>query len=813
MMDGNLRARLGDQIGRGEVILVTGAGFSRAAQGSSGNAIPGVDELKRILWDCAFPSESYDEHSSLGELYECAVNQAGNRTHQAMDTVLRVDAESLPEVYEIWFSMPWFRIYTLNVDDLPEVASRKFELPREIVAVSALTDEPCSEDVLACVHLNGRLADYPDMTFSGRQYGERSAAPDLWYQQFVRDYAAHPVVFVGTALDEPSLWHHLAMRGRRRAERRELRPGSYLVAPTLSAPRRAILGGYNVNHVPMLQEEFASDVLTTFVEEKQKGLRALKGRDQATGGTGVLLDVGELRRDVAGDPRDFLWGREPVWRDLTNGYAVQRQFENDLGDQIASSGACVAVLTGTAGSGKSTTLMRLALEHHAMGRSVRWLNPSVAIGLNRLRTAVTVSGADVLVIDDADNFGQSTGPLLAEFATDNADLLVLAAIRSTRYVSLEMETYLRNVPHFQLTIPHLEDVDIERFIDALGDANRLGALTGKTRAEQIAAFKRRANRQLIVAMIETTTNEKFDEKIQRECREIGPEAGAVYAVIAIVTSFRQYVALDEVLAAVGGRKLEILNIVRDLGNQHLVSQSGGNELRLRHRVIADKVVEYYRAERLLAEPVRGLLFALATSVTQHEHRNSRKWRLVMKLFNHNWLIEGLKDVATIRQIYDEVENVLSWDAHYWLQRGSFEVEEGDIERARIFLETARSIAPFDHRIQTEWAYMTLKRATGRARKSGATDAVSEAFAVLEEAIDKRGKDDPYPFHVMGSQGLAWARQAPLARDEKLYLLERLRFTVNAGVRLHRTDQALDQLAKDLEKYYLLVGVADTSLIP
>lgn len=563
----------------------------------------------------------------------------------------------------------------------------------------------------------------------------------------------------------------------------------------------------------MSQEEFAFGVLTPLVEEIQEGLRALKGRVQATGGANALLDVGELRRDAAGDPRDFLWGREPVWRDLTDGYAVQRQFENDLGDRITSSGAGVAVLTGTAGSGKSTTLMRLALEHHAAGRSVRWLNPSVALGLSQLRTAVSVSGADVLVIDDADNFGQRTGPLLAEFAADNTDLLVLAAIRSTRYVSLEIETHLRNTKHFQLTIPHLEDVDIERFIDALSDANRLGALTGKTRAEQIAAFKRRANRQLIVAMIETTTDEKFDEKIQRECSEIGSEAGAVYAVIAIVTRLRQYVTLDEVLAAIGGRKLEVLNVVRDLVNQHLVSQSGGNELRLRHRVIADKVVGHYRAERLLAEPVRGLLFALATSVRQHEPRNSRKWRLVMRLFNHDWLIGELYDVTTIRRIYDEVENVLSWDSHYWLQRGSFEVEKGDIERAKTFLETARSIAPLDHRIQTEWAYMTLKRATARASESEATDAASEAFAALEDAIDRRGKKDPYPFHVMGSQGLAWVGQAPLARDEKLNLLARLRFIVNAGVRLHKTDQALGQLAKDLEKYYLLVGVSDVSLTP
>jgi hypothetical protein len=807
-LDQNLKARLADQVARGEMILVTGAGFSAAAKGESGQPIPSVEELKRILWSCAFDGNPYDEASSLEELYECAVTQAGKQTQQALETALRVNADSLPEVYETWFAMPWFRIYTLNVDDLAEVAARKFELPREIVAISALTDDQCGEDKLACVHLNGRLVDFPEMTFSGRQFGERTAAPDIWYQQFIRDYAAHPVIFVGTTLNEPTLWHHLAMRGRRRAERRELRPGSYLVSPSLSVARRAILGGYNVDHVAMPQEQFAEEVLTSLGEEASAGLHVLKGRSRASGGADALLDVGELRRDTSGEARDFLWGREPLWLDLTDGYAVERQFEAKLSEEISASGARVAVLTGTAGSGKSTTLMRLALEYHAQGRGVRWLDPNTPLSLGQLRAAVRVQGADVLVVDDADNFGDSAGPLLAGFASDNDDLLILAAVRSTRYGKLEIETHLRDTKHFQLTIPHLDDVDIERFIDALTAANRLGALTGKTRAEQVAAFKRRANRQLIVAMIETTTNERFDVKIQRECNEIGPDAGAVYAVIALASHFQQFVTLDEVLAAVGGRKADAMNLVRDLTNQHLVSQPHGNELRLRHRVIADKVFEHYSSEHVLAEPVRGLLFALATSVTESERRNTRKWRLVKRLFNHDWLIRELQDVPTIRRIYDEVEKVMNWDAHYWLQRGSFEVEAGEIEKARIFLESAKSIAPNDYRILTEWAYMMLRRAIGRPLEGWAVETASEAFAALEDAIEKRGSTDPYPYHVIGSQGLAWVRQAPLARDEKLRRLERLRFFVDAGVRLHPRDDALKQLAKDLQASYLLLGTSD-----
>lgn len=195
--------------------------------------------------------------------------------------------------------------------------------------------------------------------------------------------------------------------------------------------------------------------------------------------------------------------------------------------------------------------MRLALSYHAAGKDVQWLNLESELSLRGIRDAVKVSGAAVLVIDDADIFGDSTGPLLSEIASDNEDLVLLAAVRSTRYERLRIAAHLRDTSSLQLTIPNLDDGDIELMLDALSRANRLGKLAGVPHAEQVEAFRRRANRQLIVALIEATFDERFDEKINRECDEIGPDAGAVYATIALATHLRHYVTTDEVLASVG----------------------------------------------------------------------------------------------------------------------------------------------------------------------------------------------------------------------------------------------------------------------
>jgi hypothetical protein len=182
-----------------------------------GVLLPSGADLKAALWEVAAPGAAPDLESSLGEVFDVAVHRAGRATRTVMEERLTVDASSLPEYYSTWFSMPWLRAYSLNVDDLDEAVTRAFALPRRIESVSALSGElaALSVDHLLMIHLNGRLVEYPNMTFSPAQYGERVASPQPWYAHLVTDLVTRPIVFVGTTLDEPPLWQHLAARGGR----------------------------------------------------------------------------------------------------------------------------------------------------------------------------------------------------------------------------------------------------------------------------------------------------------------------------------------------------------------------------------------------------------------------------------------------------------------------------------------------------------------------------------------------------------------------------------------------------------------------
>jgi hypothetical protein len=574
-------------------------------------------------------------------------------------------------------SFPWYRVYTLNVDNLEQAVARRADLARPLVSLSALRDPvPASDKGLTVVHLNGDLDDLPDVTFSQRQYGERFATWDLWYSNLARELKVRPVLYVGTSLNEPPLWQYIEQRGPR-GSGPELRPGSYLVAHELALARRVALSEYNVTWVEGTQESFCADVLSQLSDEAQRGQRALGRRLSEDIGEGapVLTALEDLVGDQADDAREFLRGREPRWSDfLDTGFAIVRGIDQELPGVLADSSARIVLITGTAGTGKSSVAMRLVLGFAADGQRVHVLNSSSEPRIHRVRNAVGVAEIDVLLIDDVDRFGSAAWGLLEDLISENADLLVVCCARSTRatLLGLPEDAHLAGERALQITVPTLGDTDIDLLLDALERANRLGVLRELAPAERHARLEKECGRQLLVAMIEATSGLRFDAKIDSECTQLSGESGLVYAICSIASSLRAGLTTQEVLSAGGGDGMAVFRSLEELRRQHLIVEKRG-VLQLRHRVVAERAFRYYQESRQLADPIRGLVFALSTGATPGRLRSTRAGRLLVRLLNHDFLLRTLRtgdnqiDRAAVRHVYDESEPLLNGDYHYWLQ--------------------------------------------------------------------------------------------------------------------------------------------------
>jgi tetratricopeptide (TPR) repeat protein len=452
--------------------------------------------------------------------------------------------------------------------------------------------------------------------------------------------------------------------------------------------------------------------------------------------------------------------------------------------------------------------MRLALTYHAEGKEVLSLNSQNNIVFRLTSRAVRDAAADVLVIDDIDNLGYNTTNFINQLLADSPNLRVVGALRSNRYERLEIGSRLDRNSSLVFGIPPLEDSDIELLLEALSKANRLGYLKGLPRAKQIDIFRDKAGRQLLVAMIEATSNQRFDEKIASECNDLVQERdlALIYGIVAVATHLRNFLTKDEILLAAGESSNKSLNRIESLLNQQLFVTVDGNHIQLRHRVIADKVVDYYKSEGILSDPIEGLFWMLSTKVHPELSKYAREAKFLRRLMNHELLINLTSDVETPRRAYASVESLLNWNYHYWLQRGSYEVEVGNIDLAENFLNQALSMSPDDYKVQTEWAYMSLKQASLSPVSINAPARAEEAFKHLEEAIENRGESDSYPYHVLGSQGLGWVRHAVLSREEKRNTLLRLERIVGEGVKHHPLQKDLIQLQQDIKKEILMTVV-------
>ena len=103
--------------------------------------------------------------------------------------------------------------------------------------------------------------------------------------------------------------------------------------------------------------------------------------------------------------------------------------------------------------------------------------------------------------------------------------------------------------------------------------------------------------------------------------------------------------------------------------------------------------------------------------------------------------------------------------------------------------------------------MLMRKAWENPNSVGANDLLAEGMANLKEVIQLWGNETHYPFHVLGSQSLNWAREANLAPEEKRSFLDEVLPIVRDGMNRHRRRSELEGLEKRIQREILETTVA------
>lgn len=813
---------------RNRVVLFLGAGFSKEAENFAGEQVPDARGLAIKLWNNLGYLGDYDG-TELRYLYDAARKRNGD---QSVRILLRdlLTVSKYPDWYKFVSGWYWRRIYTTNIDNLVETtfagtpSAPKLE---QIIPPDEFVDRDAFLRKIQYVKFHGSAAnlDKP-IVFSPIEYGRRASLHDTWYDHFLRDYWTYPTILVGTELNEPLFWQYLAARQERMRGAPESRPKSFLVSPGISKARIEALSTYNIEPVDGKADEFFKWLaqLPDFKAPREAILRevdptleeiivleksgASRVQVQAAESFFSTFDQVRVLEPAPSARRDFLLGVHPTWDDIAKGFDADREINKTLADALRSvytkvvDDVPIVVFHGTAGSGKSSTAMRVAYTlvqegvpvYFASGRN----RPDPGPICSHLRLIATRpflvfdnAGPDLYPISDLKKAAQEL-PLKP---------VILISLRSNQWFQ-KRHVFQDFNQVLDIEIPNLSPYDITQILTVLEREGLLGALLTLSMDARFQVFNEKARKQILIAMREATKGRAFDEILRDEFNGIAPKEARLLFMVAAIPSMRHYhITFGQMVSALELPPSETGALLRQALSGIVLSHPRQTEhFAVRHPVIAEYIATSVANPELLADAYIRYLQVIGHEINfEREGKTSRIFRIYRDLINHENLHDSIpRHPDLCRTIYDAVRGHFGHDGHFWLQYGVYELKFGHLDLAENYLLQAQGLIPQSEALTTAFGHLFMRQALETDSQVVAIDRKVEGEKILRAQIARIGMRDPYPYHVLGSQMLGYINRW-VAQDEKAEELRRLHDEIKPGADRHGLAGYLRALLASIKK--------------
>lgn len=788
------------QLESGRMIAVSLSGVPNAH-------LTDLDALKRELARDIYGKVPVPE-PSLGETWTAATASLNEQQIAHALRLLRapknVDYHALTRL----LTGPWWRIYDFTASSaINDIASR--ERKKNIATIDATVEKP--QDQLAqhqVTLLNGSFDGRISSVDFDFNLDDRSSSRTLWLNRLKTELLYHPVVIFANAIDSAILWETLALLDLPTSQ---LGPARFLVAPGDNPSIAARIDFNKFVHIPANPADFIEKrIQTAIVQVKRAAERRQRHVTADAAGTGVTL-VSQLVEKAKPGSKAFLEGYEPEWGDILNGYAAELSISKKMIQRGAgldeSNKSKILILTGRAGSGKTTALMQTANNFNQAGYTAGWVDRSATHSLQRIRNSSVEYDLDAVFIDDVDIFGNQAPNLLREL-NRGGKTLVVATIRTTK---LDFLPKIFNADEISADAP-LTDDDLRNLWKVLRKNGLLGILRGfrfSSPAKKVEELRKICDRSLLVAMIKVVTGQRFEDKIKDEFDGLDEDHAFAYATVCLLESaemykFRGISAVDFLQIVAEDRpRIRMQQAISKLVDNKLIVETTGGTLRCRHRAMADGVLHILTTERLplLCRVMESLLLFYSAYAGGIKDSNNPYRRTMTRLLNHALMIELRLPDKQVRSIYDSVLPYLEDDFHYWLQRGEFELQRGNLSIASNYFESSRGCGgDGDYKVDTGWAAVMLRASTADPESHDKLLTAFEALRTLDHVCYVRGKNSEHSFVVMIRNGTEWLEKvyAFLQEDDFQAAYMATRNMIELGRKLKLESIQFDKAAREYE---------------
>jgi hypothetical protein len=786
----------------GRLMLLLGAGASAGSHDSQNREMPMGADLARELAELM--GWSYDQEP-LGTVYSAINSTDSAKLHSFLRRRL-TNTKPSPALLTIC-SFPWSRIFTLNIDDCTETALRKAGTQdvRIFLRNSPLEEiDPIFKSV-QLVKLNGS-ADRPEdgFIFSPQEYGEGSNRLPVWYRELGQNHSNYTFVFIGSKLNEPLFQHALAEM-RSIVKRAPLR--GYVISPFATAIDKHSLNSFHLTHIPGKIEDFAGwlarefhprptgwDLATARRPELRNFTQALNERQKRALNSVTLVSADILPRTGSdidrGTIREFYKGYKPRWVDILDGVPAELAFIKEFSKVVETgfdSRKCIALI-GPAGSGKTTALMIAALHVSRISNTPVYFLREAVTDLKEVMTAleqINTSGF-YLFIDKIESMQHEVAEFLMSSQAKN--ICIVASERLNiwnRRVKVALGTLVSKV----FSVEKIRKADVNLILEKLekfGPWTRMRSLTPQ---ERVAELYSKADRQLLIGLMEATTGVGFTQIIENDFRKIGKDRHKMFLIIVGLATIHR----STLSSSVVGSSLLSLGIAEDVNvmsreTEGIVVTDAG-KYSARHSVYIRELFEKVVPKEMIRDCIVAVLEAFSDFDTPVVKNVGKADGVVFKsIINHRFVREILGgDEIKVLSVYEAFETKFHIDGLYWLQYGlalrGFSKHRDALEKLR----TARD-AYTSPQIEHAYAQQLLIMAFMSQSWSDAEPLLNDAIKALRELNRTANEFDTYPivtlaeghlsvfskfFGVEGAKPIAQQYANELLAAQKKYPNERL----------------------------------------
>jgi len=743
----------------GRLMLLLGAGASYGSTDSSNKPLPmGTDLAKEIAQLMGWPYA--DE--PLGKVYSAANATNSAHLHSFFRSRL-TNTRPSPAILKL-SSFRWPRIYTLNIDDCFETAARISRAQKlQIFKRHSPLDEIDSIfDTVQLIKLNGCAQNPEDgFIFSPQEYGDGSNRLPIWYRELGNNYSNYTFAFVGSKLDEP-LFQHALSEMRSTINRHPIR--GYVITPTATEIDKRHLESLNLIHLPgaidtltaWLETEFPNppsgwDLATARRPELQSLARGLSPALKRTLNSVTLVGDDTIPKisveSSSGQIRNFYKGYKPTWNDISENVHAQLATLRRFSEEVVTShvgGKCIG-LVGPAGSGKSTMLMSAALSaSRSTTSSVYYLRDPVR-NVRELVGSLSDINQNLFYI-----FIDKIEPMFEEIA----DILASPGGigKACIVFSERLNIWNRRVkdtiePHCSLVhqVGRITRNDAVIILERLEKYGAFTSLKPKTQEERVADIYSRADKQLLIGLLEATTGLGFTQIIRNDFASIGNDSHKKFLIMVGLASIHR-ANLSPAIVASALTNLEIAEDLNKLAGDTagiVVNVSG--KLSARHPVYVRELFEKIVPTQMIRDCIVAILHAFSDYEAPIIKNINKSDGVVFKsIMNHRFLKQILRnDADKVISIYSEFETKYHVDGFYWLQYGlslrDFDMHSEALEK----LKTART-AYSSPQVEHAYAQQLMIIAKSMDRWDDAEPLLNEAIEILRKLDHGADKSDSYP---------------------------------------------------------------------